>query len=143
MHTHTHGRQAAWRRAVVLAATCILAATLPTHALELSNWTIDGGDGTSTGGTLTLQGTIAQPDAAPPAAGGALAMTGGFWPCAARFPGDANGDVHCDVVDLLALVYSFGLYRGNPGYDLECDFNYDDTVDVVDLLILVDSFGDY
>jgi hypothetical protein len=123
--------------------TSVLAAALPAHALELSNWTVDSGGGTSTGGTLTLRGTIAQPDADPPVLGGTLELTGGFWPCAVRFEGDATGDVHCDVADLLALVYSFGLVRGDPGYDLECDFNYDDMVDVVDLLTLVYAFGTY
>jgi hypothetical protein len=121
----------------------LLAGTLHAQSLELSNWTIDGGGGTSTGGTLTLRGTIAQPDVDQPALNSQLKLTGGFWPCAVRFEGDADGDVHCDVADLLALVYSFGLYPGDPGYNLEADFNYDNAVDVVDLLILVYAFGTY
>jgi hypothetical protein len=143
MQTNQNTRRTGWTRLFALAIVCLLAGTLHAQSLELSNWTIDGGGGTSTGGSLTLRGTIAQPDADQPALGSTLELTGGFWPCAVRMPGDADGDVHCDVADLLTLVYSFGLYRGDPGYDLGCDFNYDDIVDVADLLDLVYNFGKY
>jgi hypothetical protein len=143
MHKNDNTRWTGWSRFLALAIVCLLAGTLHAQSLELSYWTVDGGGGTSTGGTLTLRGTIAQPDADQPALGGTLELTGGFWPCAVRMVGDVNGDVHCDVTDLLTLVYSFGLYRGNPGYNLECDFNYDDAVDVSDLLALVYAFGTY
>jgi hypothetical protein len=56
-------------------------------------------------------------------------------------PGDTNLDGHVDVVDLLTLVYSFGLSAGDPGFDPSADFNKDSAVDVVDLLFLVDNFG--
>jgi hypothetical protein len=56
-------------------------------------------------------------------------------------PGDTDGDGHVDVVDLLALVGSFGLSAGDPGFDPAADINKDGTVDVVDLLTLVDNFG--
>ncbi len=57
--------------------------------------------------------------------------------------GDASGDGHVDVVDLLYMVETFGLSRSQPGFYAEADLNGDGTVDVVDLLILVDSFGRY
>jgi len=41
--------------------------------------TIDGGGGTSTGGTYQLEGTIGQPDAAY-SYGGDCEVLGGFWP---------------------------------------------------------------
>lgn len=42
--------------------------------------TIDGGGGSSTGGTLQLRGSIGQADAAmPQSAGGPYAVQGGFW----------------------------------------------------------------
>jgi hypothetical protein len=68
------------------------------------------------------------------------------WKIAAGFktvgvPGDADLDGHVDVVDLLTLVYSFGLGAGEPGFDPTADFNKDSAVDVVDLLLLVDNFG--
>jgi hypothetical protein len=55
--------------------------------------------------------------------------------------GDATGDGHVDVVDLLCLVGSFGKAAGEAGFDGRCDFNGDGAVDVVDLLVLVGSFG--
>jgi hypothetical protein len=56
-------------------------------------------------------------------------------------PGDTNGDAHVDVVDLLILVYTFGLCDGDEGYNGNADFNFDGCIDVVDLLKLVYSFG--
>jgi hypothetical protein len=41
-------------------------------------FTIDGGGGTSTGGTYTVTGTIGQPDAGR-MSGGAYTLEGGFW----------------------------------------------------------------
>ncbi len=44
------------------------------------NWhTIDGGGGTSTGGVYSVSGTIGQPDAGVPMAGGNYSLVGGFW----------------------------------------------------------------
>jgi parallel beta-helix repeat protein len=56
-------------------------------------------------------------------------------------PGDANGDGHVDVADLLMLVDAFGKSVGMVGYDPACDFDASGDVDVVDLLTLVDNFG--
>jgi hypothetical protein len=57
--------------------------------------------------------------------------------------GDVDGDGHCDVVDLLYLVDSFGWNKGDALYDQRCDFNGDDAIDVVDLLDMVSVFGTY
>ena len=46
---------------------------------DLSWFTVDGGGGTSSGGSYTLSGTIGQPDAGGPMVGGSYALTGGFW----------------------------------------------------------------
>ena len=44
-------------------------------------YTVDGGGGTSTGGSYTLSGTIGQPDAAATTlSGGIYTLQGGFWP---------------------------------------------------------------
>jgi hypothetical protein len=48
------------------------------------SYTIDwykvaGGGGTSTGGVYAVSGTIGQPDAGGPMAGGNYSLTGGFW----------------------------------------------------------------
>lgn len=50
----------------------------PTYAID--SYTIDGGGGTSTGGSFSLSGTVGQPDASPVAStGGVFSMAGGFW----------------------------------------------------------------
>jgi hypothetical protein len=46
--------------------------------LQLDWYTIDGGGGTSSGGGLSITGTIGQPDAAA-ASSGVLECAGGFW----------------------------------------------------------------
>jgi len=44
------------------------------------NWhTMDGGGGTSTGGTYSVSGTIGQPDASAAGTNGQYSVTGGFW----------------------------------------------------------------
>ena len=50
------------------------------HAQFAIDWyTIDGGGGTSSGGSYTLSGTIGQPDAGT-LSGGTYTLEGGFWP---------------------------------------------------------------
>ena len=53
-------------------------------ALSVPSYTIDGGGGLSTGGGLSVIGSIGQPDADPlhPATGGGYALFGGFIPAA-------------------------------------------------------------
>jgi hypothetical protein len=46
---------------------------------DLSWDTIDGGGGTSSGGSYALSGTAGQTDASEPLSGGSYALTGGFW----------------------------------------------------------------
>ena len=51
-------------------------------AFDLAWWTVDGGGGTSAGGSYSLSGTLGQPDAASGAAslsGGSYQLSGGFW----------------------------------------------------------------
>ena len=55
--------------------------------------------------------------------------------------GDATGDGHVDIADLLTLAGSWGSSLGQGGYNAKVDLNGDNTVDVVDLLILADSWG--
>ncbi len=56
-------------------------------------------------------------------------------------PGDTNGDMQVDVLDLLALINAFGAWAGDGRFDPACDFNGDDAVDIIDLLTLVANFG--
>jgi hypothetical protein len=61
----------------------LLAAPLLAFAQYTINWsTVDGGGGTSTGGSYTLSGTIGQPDAGG-MSGGNYTLQGGFWVIAA------------------------------------------------------------
>jgi hypothetical protein len=53
-----------------------LAAPLP----YIIDWfTVDGGGGTSSGGTFALSGTIGQPEAGTLSSGGDFELVGGFW----------------------------------------------------------------
>ncbi|MFN0132661.1 MAG: GC-type dockerin domain-anchored protein [Phycisphaerales bacterium] len=76
--------------AAALLATLVLAPAA--HAQFAIDWSsIDCGGGDTAGGTFTLSGTIAQPDAAAPITGGTFAITGGFW-AGAPIPCYANCD---------------------------------------------------
>jgi len=59
----------------------LLTGCLPAWGQSYSiNWyTIDGGGGTSGGGSYALSGTIGQHDASLPMTGGNYALVGGFW----------------------------------------------------------------
>ena len=89
--------------------------------------TIDCGGGQTSGGTFTLNATIAQPDAATPISGGTFTLTGGFWPginpCPADFTGDGTLTVQ-DIFDFLAAWFA-----GNPA----AEFNGDGSVNVGDI----------
>ncbi len=58
-----------------------------------------------------------------------------------RWLGDIDGDGHVDVTDLLAMVGTWGLVRGDAGFKPECDLDNNGGVDVGDLLILVQNWG--
>ena len=55
--------------------------------------------------------------------------------------GDASGDGHVDVTDLLAVAAAWGKNLGDVGYDSLCDFNGNGSVNVIDLLMLADNWG--
>ena len=82
--------------------------------------TIDGGGGTSSGGTYTLVGTIGQPDA-DSSAGEQYELLGGFW----------GGDSFC-VVDFEHFA-RFAQYWLDTGPDLPADLYEDNIVDGLDL----------
>jgi hypothetical protein len=91
--------------------------------------TIDGGGGTSSGGTYTLTGTIAQHDAAY-SQGGQYEVLGGFWPggplCAVDFHDFAR----------------FAEYWLETGDNLPADLFEDDNniIDLLDLEKFVDEW---
>jgi len=55
--------------------------------------------------------------------------------------GDANGDGHVDLADLLIVTNAFGTSVGEDAFDERADLNGDDSVDMQDLLIVVQNFG--
>ena len=55
-----------------------LTASASAQNYSIDWFTIDGGGGTSTGGSYSLSGTIGQPDAGV-MSGGNYSLTGGFW----------------------------------------------------------------
>ena len=61
----------------LLVALITTAAQAQSYSIDWS--TIDGGGGTSTGGTYSVSGTIGQPDASGAMSGGNYSVTGGFW----------------------------------------------------------------
>jgi hypothetical protein len=87
------------------------------------NWhTIDGGGGTSSGGSYTVMGTIAQHEAAV-SEGGRYELLGGFWP----------GGPEC-IVNFRHFA-RFAEWWLETGTGLPADL-YDDGYDIVDWLDL-------
>ena len=99
---------------------------------SISWYTIDGGGGTSTGGSYTIMGTIAQPDAAY-SAGGPYEVLGGFWP----------GGPLC-FVDFHHFA-RFADYWLETGTGLPADLYEDEynIVDYFDLEAFVDEWLNY
>ena len=69
---------------LLLAGLIVLVTALPLLAAsggpyDVSWDTLDGGGGTSSGGSYTVSGTAGQPDAGPEMSGGSYAVIGGFW----------------------------------------------------------------
>jgi hypothetical protein len=99
------------RRIIRLAGAMalLLSAAAIAQNYDLTWHTIDGGGGTSSGGTFSISGTIGQPDAQTPPvmSGGAFELAGGFWPAAASIctlPGDLNHDGRVDGDDIQLFV---------------------------------------
>ena len=95
---------------VIILATAV-SAQLAGGGPEINWYTIDGGGGTSTGGTYSLSGTIGQPDAGGPMTGGTSSVPGGFWPGAIPLndcPADIVANNSVDVNDLLAVITTWG-----------------------------------
>ena len=127
--------------AAVVTGLLLAGATPAAHAVLNVDWySMDGGGGTTSGGTLAVHSTQGQVDAHV-VSGGTYVLSGGFRAISHCAASDTNEDGYVDVVDLLDLVYAFGTDRGDPGYNSAADFNADGHVDVVDLLTLVYAFG--
>jgi hypothetical protein len=64
---------------VLLCLALLLCQRASAQSYSIDWYKIAGGGGTSTGGTYQVSGTIGQPDAGGPMAGGNYSLTGGFW----------------------------------------------------------------
>ena len=65
---------------IAVMAVCLTVVGSATAQNYSVDWfTIDGGGGTSTGGTLAVSGTVGQPDAGATLSGGTYSLDGGFW----------------------------------------------------------------
>lgn len=107
--------------ALAVALTALSAPIASAQTYDLSWWTVDGGGATgTTGGTFVLSGTAGQPDAGPALAGGAFALSGGFWP--ATLPGGGPAadlslvltDAPDPVVGLQPLTYTLAVANAGP-----------------------------
>lgn len=129
----------------------LLLASAPALAQPSIPWsTIDGGGGTSSGGSFTLQGTIGQPDAGT-MAGGSFSISGGFWSqgvnaaCPADLDDGSGTGVHDGAVTIDDLLYFLVAFEaGSPEADLDDDGvnppNPDGGVTIDDLLFFLLRF---
>ncbi len=95
---------------VAVAAACALA------QLTIDWQTIDGGGGTATGGTYSVSGTIGQPDAGQPLAGGDFSLAGGYWAMVAV---QTAGAPHLSIVITGASEATISWTPDDPGWVLQ------------------------
>ncbi len=126
-------------RTVIFVVAVALMAFCSTAKAQFSiDWyTIDGGGGTSAGGTFELSGTIGQPDAGPEMTGGTFSLTGGFWagagvpsnPCpwgASGCTADQDGDFDVDSDDIILFFSNFENGDSCGDQDADDDVDSDD-----------------
>jgi len=105
-----------------LLGVMLLAFGLPALGQSLIDWaTLDGGGGTSTGGTFSVTGSIGQPDAGA-MGGGAFSLTGGFWSffSAVQTPGAPLLAIRQDVVRGIIIEWP----RPSEGWVLDCTSSF-------------------
>jgi hypothetical protein len=109
---------------------------------DISWYTIDGGGGSSSGGTFQLSGTIGQHDAGV-MSGGNFTLTGGFWSGAPEVACYADCDTSTgvgvlDIFDFLCFQNSF---VGGNAYACDCDTSTGQLVcDIFDFLCFQNAF---
>jgi len=145
-------------RWMILLSTVFLISSAPAQTggpYQLSWSTIDGGGGTSAGGSYKLTGTIGQPDAYW-ISGGIYELLGGFWPGVSgettSITGDFCGagsdqpDGYVDYWDLLHFAQHWHTRSGEGNWDPRCDLTSKDSgvkdnyVDYWDLLVFAQQW---
>ncbi len=132
------------QKLVLIALSALVLNSVATAQFEINWSTIEGGGGTSTGGTWTLSGTIGQPDAGVVMTGGDKTLVGGFWAGVSTTTGTLLGDANCDGLvngqDIDCFVDA--LVSGSEcvvGCSLlNADVNQDGAVNALDIDTFVD-----
>ena len=125
--------------AIVLASGSAAAA----QPFDLSWHTIDGGGGTSSGGTFTLRGTIGQHDAGT-MSGGTFTLAGGFWAGAGEEPcyPDCDTSTGPGVLDIFDFLCFQNRYDANDPYACDCDTSTGPGLcDIFDFLCFQNAFA--
>jgi hypothetical protein len=109
--------------ALAICGTTLATPELARAQLAITWYTIDGGGGTSAGGSLIVSGTIGQPDAGV-LSGGALSVEGGFWNTAITTSCYANCDASTTPPILSAgdFICFLARFRAGDPY-ANCDGN--------------------
>mgnify|MGYP002783739173 FL=1 len=127
--------------ALAFLGAATIASMAAAQPFEIPWYTIDGGGGTSAGGTFSVSGTIGQPDAGTALSGGTFTITGGFWVGGAvppACPADFNGDGFLDFFDFIDFSDCFEGVVCPPGKT--ADFDGDGFVDFFDYSAFIDAF---
>lgn len=104
-------------RLLLLAAGLALTPAARAAQYSIDWYSVDGGGGTSSGGTYTVSGSIGQPDAAPTAlTGGSYSLQGGFWP---GLVVDSDTGAPALLIQLNGTAVNISWAPGTPGFKLE------------------------
>lgn len=114
-----------WNRFVKHTCTFLLILPLAATAQISIDWfTMDGGGGTSEGGLYSVSGTIGQPDAGGPMAGGNYSLTGGFWSLVAvQTPGAPTLRIFLTATNTAVVAWPWP----SAGYTLQSNTNLGTT----------------
>ena len=123
--------------ATILAVLGLAATRASAQTYTIPWHTIDGGGGTSSGGTFELSGTIGQHDAGGLMTGGSFSLTGGFWAAGFADPcvGDFNGDGGVNTLDVIAFLNAWA------ANDPAADINGDGSVNTLDVIAFLNAWA--
>lgn len=133
---------------LVVIATSALALVALADPPEITWFTVDGGGGTSTDGTITVSGTIGQADAGRLMGAPYISIAGGYWGAASgapTCPADFNDDGLVDDDDFVFFASSYNIFEcSDPMMPLDCpaDINMDTLVDDNDFVMFVAAYND-
>jgi hypothetical protein len=115
MKTRLYSRRHSRLRILSAVVLTTFATRIAAQQYAIDWFTIDGGGGTSSGGTYTLSGTIGQPDAGT-LTGGSYTLQGGFWP---GLVVPSTGEAPTMFLQLSGVNVIISWSPGTPGFALE------------------------